>query len=109
MTSRRDVWATGAAYEPYVGRWSRLVAQEFMAWLPVPAGMRWLDVGCGTGALSQSIVEHAGPRELVGADPSTGYVEYARLQVQHQNVRFEVGELGRCPTKTAPSTRWFPD
>ena len=48
--SASDVWASGAAYEPYVGRWSRLVAREFLNWLAVPARGRWLDVGCGTGA-----------------------------------------------------------
>ena len=32
-----DSWASGAAYEPYVGRWSRLVAQEVIAWLAVAA------------------------------------------------------------------------
>ena len=60
-TRRADVWASGAAYEPYVGRWSRLVAREFLEWLAVPPDSRWLDVGCGTGALSQTILEVASP------------------------------------------------
>src|SRR6185503_7510588 len=64
--SRADVWASGAAYEPYVGRWSRLVARAFLAWLALPTGRRWLDVGCGTGALSQTILETAMPAEVVG-------------------------------------------
>jgi hypothetical protein len=55
---RKDTWASGAAYEPYVGRWSRLVAREFLTWLAVPAGARWLDIGCGTGALSQIILDN---------------------------------------------------
>jgi len=53
-----DVWAGGDAYEPYVGGWSRLVAHEFLAWLGLPRDLRWLDVGSGTGVLSQVI-----PRE----------------------------------------------
>ena len=65
---RKDVWASGDAYEPYVGRWSRLVAQ------PVPsvactAHRDWLDIGCGTGALSQVILESASPRHVTGVDP----------------------------------------
>ncbi len=39
-----DVWAAGDLYEPYVGRWSRRVAREFLAWLAVPAdrdGSTW--------------------------------------------------------------------
>jgi len=58
---RKDTWASGTAYEPYVGRWSRLVAREFLAWLAIPPGACWLDVGCGTGALSQTILEVTSP------------------------------------------------
>ena len=35
-TERKDVWASGDAYEPYVGRWSRLVGRQFVMWLGVP-------------------------------------------------------------------------
>ncbi len=51
----RDVWAIGAAYESYVGRWSRLVADELLRWVGVPSNSRWLDVGCGTGTLVEAI------------------------------------------------------
>lgn len=68
-----DVWSAGDAYEPYVGRWSRLVAREFLAWLAVPAGGRWLDVGCGTGALSQTILAVASPSAVHGVDSSEGF------------------------------------
>ena len=77
----RDVWAAGAAYEPYVGRWSRLVAREFVRWLEVPRGGAWLDVGCGTGALTKAIAEHASPRSVRGLDRSAGFVAHARAQV----------------------------
>src|SRR5215217_1078128 len=43
--NRTDAWNSGDAYEPYVGRWSRLVAREFLEWLAVPPGGRWLEVG----------------------------------------------------------------
>jgi trans-aconitate methyltransferase len=68
------VWRSGAAYEPYVGRWSRLVANAFLDWLQVPAGRRWLDVGCGTGALTAAILERCDPREVIRIDPSEAYV-----------------------------------
>ena len=61
-----DVWATGAAYEPYVGRWSRLVAREFLAFLGVSPAKQWLDIGCGTGALSQVILDVASPSKVKG-------------------------------------------
>jgi trans-aconitate methyltransferase len=52
-----DVWAAGDAYEPYVGRWSRPVARDFLGWLKIASKARWLDVGCGTGALTQAVIE----------------------------------------------------
>ena len=55
-TSRHDRWSSGSAYEPYVGRWSRLVAHEFIGWLDIPPKARWLDVGCGTAALTRTIL-----------------------------------------------------
>ena len=75
-----EVWAVGDAYESYVGRWSRLVAQSFLGWLGVPAGRRWLDVGCGTGALTQTILAVAEPALVVGVDPSRGFLTTARTR-----------------------------
>jgi SAM-dependent methyltransferase len=85
-----DVWASGEIYESYVGRWSREVAKEFLGWLDRPAGLRWLDVGCGTGALTSTILGTADPVAVVGVDPSAGFVEYARETVQDERVSFEV-------------------
>jgi hypothetical protein len=65
-SERKDVWASGDAYEPYLGRWSRLVAREFLNWLDVPANGEWLDVGSGTGALSELIVQTTSPRRVIG-------------------------------------------
>lgn len=64
------MWAVGDAYEAYVGRWSRRVATAFLDWLRVPAGRRWLDIGCGTGALTAAIR----PAAVVGVDPSYAFL-----------------------------------
>ena len=87
-----DRWDSGDAYEPYVGRWSRLVAREFVEWLAVPPGRRWLDVGCGTGALSQATLLHAAPSEVVGIDPSPSYVAFASARIDDPRARFEIGD-----------------
>lgn len=55
-----DTWERGNPYEQYVGRWSRQVAPPFLSWLNVPAGRRWLDVGCGTGAPKTGSVSKTG-------------------------------------------------
>ena len=98
---RKDKWASGAAYEPYVGRWSRLVACEFLAWLAIPQGARWLDIGCGTGALSQTILDMASPREIMGIDPSEGYITFARQQVRDRRVRFRLADAQALPEAPA--------
>ena len=99
--SRKDTWASGDLYEPYVGRWSRLVAREFLAWLAVSPHSAWFDVGCGTGALTQVILEVEAPRSVAGMDPSEGYIAYARDHVRDHRVRFEVGDAQRLPFDAA--------
>jgi SAM-dependent methyltransferase len=73
-----DTWERGDPYERYVGRWSRRVAPAFLSWLGVPAGRRWLDVGCGTGALCAAIVDHCAPSSVTGVEPSEGFLATAR-------------------------------
>jgi SAM-dependent methyltransferase len=92
-----SIWASGAAYEPYVGRWSRLVAREFVAWLAVPPESRWLDVGCGTGALSATILALALPATVTGIEASEGYAAYAREQIRDGRARFQQGDAQALP------------
>jgi SAM-dependent methyltransferase len=91
------VWAIGAKYEPYVGRWSRLVARELLAWLGVPGGRDWLDVGCGTGALTGTILAAAEPRSVRGVDRSEGFAAYARQEVRDGRASFAVADAQALP------------
>jgi ubiquinone/menaquinone biosynthesis C-methylase UbiE len=95
-----EVWASGIAYEPYVGRWSRLVAKEFLEWLDTPSGGRWLDVGCGTGALSQTILQMTSPAKVKGIDRAEGFVAFAQNQTQDERATFEVGDAQSLPVET---------
>ena len=88
-----ELWASGATYEPYVGRWSRLVAPRFVDWLALPVGCRWVDVGCGTGALTAAILERAQPVSVVAVDPSPAHVDWARERQPDPRVEFRVGTL----------------
>ena len=92
-----DVWADGAGYESYVGRWSRRVAREFLRWLAVPPSSTWLDFGCGTGALSQIILAEASPLRVIGCDRSPAYVTFARRQTADARAEFVVAELPDLP------------
>ncbi len=94
-----DNWANGAAYEQYVGRWSRLVANEFLAWLDVPARSRWLDVGCGTGGLSQVILQTADPGSVKGIDRSLGYIALAQAAIQDRRAAFDTGDAQALPVE----------
>ncbi len=97
----KEMWASGAVYEPYVGRWSRRVAREFVAWLAVPPAQRWLDAGCGTGALSQTILEWTSPQAVQGIDPSAGFITYAREHIRDGRAVFETGDARAMPYKAA--------
>lgn len=90
-----DVWAVGDAYEAYVGRWSSRVAAAFVPWLDVPGGARWVDVGCGTGALTEAVVRLAAPASVVGVDPSEGFLGTARARVP--GATFEAGDATALP------------
>jgi len=72
-----DTWERGDPYERYVGRWSRLVAPQFLSWLGAPAGRRWLDVGSGTGALAAAILDRCSPQSVAAVEPSPGFREVA--------------------------------
>jgi SAM-dependent methyltransferase len=92
-----EAWAQGAAYEPYVGRWSRLIARRFLEWLAPTPGKRWLDVGSGTGALTDVILATAHPEEVLGIDLSPAYVAYARERLDSARARFETGDAQELP------------
>jgi SAM-dependent methyltransferase len=87
-----DTWVSGEAYEQYVGRWSRPVAREFLKWLAVPTGSHWLDIGCGTGALSQTILAFSNPAGIKAIDRSEDFVAFARARTPDERIQFEVGE-----------------
>jgi ubiquinone/menaquinone biosynthesis C-methylase UbiE len=99
-------WSSGEAYEPFIGRWSRLVAAEFLAWLDVPPGARWLDVGCGTGALTATVLRTAAPSSVLGVDPSPSYVAFAASHVDDARATFRVGDAMALPVERRRSTSW---
>ena len=68
----------GAAYERYMGIWSRMVGAQFLHWLSAVDGMRWLDVGCGNGAFTEMLAQHGAPSTLAGIDPSAEQLAFAR-------------------------------
>ena len=86
------MWNHPIGYEAYVGRWSRAVAPRFLDWLALPTGLRWLDVACGTGALTTAILVGSDPKEVVGLDSSADYLASAQSSCPDPRVRFVRGD-----------------
>ena len=109
------MWADGDAYELYVGRWSRLVAAELLDWLAMAPRRRWLDVGCGTGALTSAVLARCDPTEVVGVDQSEAQVGWAAAHIDDARARFVVADVTRLPEVTVDvavsglALNFFPD
>jgi SAM-dependent methyltransferase len=91
-----DTWERGSPYEQYVGRWSRRVAPLFLSWLRIPAGRRWLDLGCGTGSLCAAIVSGCAPTSVAGVEPSEGFLRTAKENLADRAV-FHRGNATEIP------------
>jgi SAM-dependent methyltransferase len=100
-TSRHDAWQAGDRYEAYMGRWSRLVASRFLDFVEAREGMDWLEVGCGTGALSSAIQARCHPKSLIGIDQSEGFVATARNAIGDQRTTFQIGDAQSLPVDAA--------
>jgi ubiquinone/menaquinone biosynthesis C-methylase UbiE len=91
--------ASAPAYDAFMGRWSRIVAARFVEWLALPPRQRWLDVGCGTGALAGAILKSAAPAEVWGVDPTEAYIARARMMHTDGRCRFLVGDAQALPAE----------
>jgi len=89
--ARHDAWAAGDSYNAYMGRWSRPIAARFLDWLGLPGGLDWLDLGCGTGALTETILRQGAPAHVLALDPSEGFLAKARENVPDPRAEFRLG------------------
>jgi SAM-dependent methyltransferase len=103
MTRKKEgaLFADGDAYEHYVGRWSRPVGQMFLNWLAPPPGLRWADVGCGTGALTDTILQQSNPEQIVGIEPSEGFLALAKSRVTDERAEFRTGDALSLPLENS--------
>lgn len=99
MSNPDDGWLAGSTYDDFMGRWSRRLAPEFLSWLQVPAGIHWLDIGCGTGALSDAICRLANPATVTACDPSAPFVGHARERLDDERLSFTVAGVGALPIR----------
>ena len=83
----------GDAYDAFMGRYSRVLAKLFADFAGVAAGMRVLDVGAGTGALTAELVARGA--SVAAADPSPEFVAVLRE-------RFPNLEVEEAPAESLP-------
>lgn len=90
----------GAAYERYMGTWSRLAGDVFLDWLAPELGWRWLDVGCGSGAFTEEVLRRTAPASVDGIDPSPAQLAFARQRLTTSSTQFREGDAMSLPYVT---------
>jgi ubiquinone/menaquinone biosynthesis C-methylase UbiE len=97
MVEHQIRYDDGPSYERYMGRWSRLAGETFLEWLAPPPGLRWIDVGCGTGAFTELLGERCSPVEVQGIDPSDAQLAFARARSAARVAEFRQGDATALP------------
>jgi SAM-dependent methyltransferase len=95
MAETKIVFDASDDYERFMGRWSRAIGEQFLAWLDPPKDAQWLDLGCGTGAFSELILHRCAPKSVTGLDPAPAQIDYVRKLLPGHT--FEVGDSMAMP------------
>jgi SAM-dependent methyltransferase len=95
------MFTAAETYERLMGRLSRTLAPQFVAFAGVGENASVLDVGCGTGSLSATLAETTKAARIVGVDPSAPFVEYARGRNADPRLTFEIGDAQALPYEDA--------
>src|ERR1700747_1052536 len=82
----------GAAYERFLGRWSRRLAAPFAEFMGQADHGRVLDVGCGTGSLALTLAERGAREQVAGIDIAAPYIMFARSRPGAAGIGFTVGD-----------------
>jgi len=97
MSDATSQFNDGAAYERLMGRWSKLIGQQFLDWIAPAKALSWLDVGCGNGAFTEEIIARCAPAAVSAVDPSEGQLAYARIRPGTTLAEFRVGDAQSLP------------
>jgi SAM-dependent methyltransferase len=87
----------GSAYERAMGVWSQLAGDIFLDWLAPAAGQRWIDIGCGSGAFTEQLIQRCAPAEVQGIDPYEGQLAFARTRLGAAGALFHQGDAMTLP------------
>lgn len=92
-----NYFTNGAAYDRLARRITRDVGGIFIDWLSLPKGLNWIDVGCGTGAFTQLLLDRCAPGHVSAVDPSTEQIAFARTIPAAKRVDFQTGDALALP------------
>ena len=91
----RTFQTSGDAYDAFMGRYSRPLADLFADAAGVTDGLLALDVGCGPGALTGVLVDRLGPTAVAACDPSPPFV--AECAARYPGVEVRAGQAEALP------------
>ncbi len=97
MSETNIQFTDAAGYDQYMGPWSRSVGDDFIDWLGLKAGLRWLDVGCGSGAFTERVIKRAAPRSVDGVDPAKDQIAFAQGREDLRSAKFKIGDAMALP------------
>ena len=97
MAKAESFFTDGEAYERSTGQWSRAAGDIFLDWLSLPGDLRWLDVGCGTGVLTELILQRCAPRAISAIDPSADQIEFAKRRPSAGKIDYRVADAKELP------------
>lgn len=92
MSDQKNFFPDSEAYDRAMGRISRIAGERFLDWLSLPTGLRWLDIGCGTGSFSKLIRDRVAPGTVVAIDPSEEQIAYAKTKLGSDVIDFRCGD-----------------
>ena len=97
MADGENFFADGQAYDRTMGRLSRIAGERFLEWLSMPAALRWLDVGCGTGSFTELILERSAPSAISAIDPSEDQIVFAKSKLRRTQIDYRKGDAMSLP------------
>ena len=97
MVDVLNAFDDGAAYERFMGCWTRAAGSIFLGWVAPPTGARWLDVGCGTGVFTELVLDTCSSASMVAVDPAAAQIDHALRQPVAQRAEFRAADALALP------------
>ncbi len=97
MSEAESFFTDAEAYELTIGRWSRVAGGIFLDWLSLPDGLRWLDVGCGTGSFTELVLDGCAPSTISAIDSSEEQIAFAKARPKAGRVDYRQGDAMSMP------------